>query len=121
MAKLANKKIQASTLIEVLIAMVIIMVVFAIAMKLFSNVMSSGVSYRKVQVQNQLQILSEEVKQKGYVPQATLKVDSVDYQFETKASDVAGIAQLEIKASMNKRELGSIKCLFKEGEKHEED
>lgn len=121
MAKLVNKKIQASTLIEVLIAMVIIMVVFAIAMKLFSNVMSSGISYSKVQVQNQLKILSEEVRQKGYVPQTNLKVDSIDYQFETKPSEVAGIAQLEIKASQHTRELGSIKCLFKEGEQHAED
>lgn len=120
MAKLINKKLAASTLIEVLIAMVIIMVVFAIAIQVFSNVLNTGVSYKKLQVQNQLQLLSEQVRQKGYVEEESLKIDSVNYQLSTEPSDVAGIAKLEIKAKLNGTNLGSIKCLFKEQAKREE-
>lgn len=120
MAKLINKKLAASTLIEVLIAMVIIMVIFSIAIQVFSNVLNTGVSYKKLQVQNQLQLLSEQVRQKGYVEEESLKIDSVNYQLSTEPSDVAGITKLEIKAKLNGTNLGSIKCLFKEQAKREE-
>lgn len=120
MAKLINKKLEASTLIEVLIAMVIIMVVFGIAIQVFSNILHTGVSYKKLQVQNQLQLLSEQVKQKGYLAEETVKIDSVNYQLSTEPSEVAGIAKLEIKANLNGTNLGGIKCLYKEQIKHED-
>ncbi|MEE1945908.1 type II secretion system protein [Pedobacter sp. KR3-3] len=120
MAKLINKKLEASTLIEVLIAMVIIMVVFAIAMQVFGNVLRTGVSYKKLQAQNQMQLLSEQVKKNGYVEEAEVKIDSISYQLSIAPAEVAGIAKLEIKASLNGANLGNIKCLFKEQVKHED-
>lgn len=120
MAKLINKKLEGSTLIEVLIAMVIIMIVFAIALKVFGNVMSTGVSFKKIQAQNQLHQLSEQVKRNGYIEESAIKIDSVNYQLLAAPSEIAGISKLEIKASQNGANLGSIKCLFKEKIKHEE-
>ncbi|SES20198.1 PulJ/GspJ family protein [Pedobacter rhizosphaerae] len=108
-----KKKIPASTVIEVLIAMVIILVVFAIAMGLFSNVLSSGVSYRKVQAQNQLQVLSQEVINKGYVENTAVVVDSIDYQLSTETTENPSLSSLKIKASQHGKLLGEVKCLFK--------
>ncbi len=120
MAKLIHKKLKASTLIEVLIAMVIIMVVFAIAMQVFGNVLRTGVSYKKLQAQSQMQLLSEEVKKNGYLEEAEVTIDSINYQLSIAPSEVAGVAKLEIKAKLNGTGLGNVKCLFKEQVKHED-
>lgn len=113
MAKLMQKKLEASTLIEVLIAMVIIMVIFAIAMTVFNHVLSGGVSYRKVRVQQQMQIISREVMRQGYISKDSIMADSVAYVLNSDTSGVAGVAKLEIRASSSGQRLGSMKCLFK--------
>jgi type II secretory pathway pseudopilin PulG len=113
MAKLIHKKLPSASLIEVIIAMIIIMIVFAIAMRVFTNVMNTGVSFTKIQVQNQLNLLSKKVQQEGYLADEHLQIDSVDYFFEADSSSTPGLAKLSIKASQQKRVLGEIKCLFK--------
>ncbi|WP_182922480.1 type II secretion system protein [Pedobacter planticolens] len=115
-----REKVRASTLIEVLIALVIIMVVFALAIRIFGNVLSSGVSLKKIQVQSQLDILAMEVKKQGYVETPHLQMDSVDYDFTIDTSARVGISQLTIAASVQGRVLARMKCLFKEMERHEE-
>lgn len=114
MVKLINKKIPASTLIEVLIAMVIIVAIFGIALKVFGNLMNSGVSFTKVQVQNQLHILSREVQKNGVINDPELQIDSVNYQLTANETDIQNISKLEIKASRNGKPIGGVKCLFKE-------
>jgi Tfp pilus assembly protein PilE len=47
-------KLQASTILEVVIAMVIIMVVFGIAMMIFSNVMLESLSVKKIHAEAML-------------------------------------------------------------------
>ncbi len=113
MAKLMNKKLAGSSLIEVLIAMVIIMVVFAIAMRVFVNVMNTGISFKKIQVQNQLNLLSKKVQFEGYFTESHVLIDSVDYFIKADSSATPGFAKLSIKASQQNQLLGEMKCLFK--------
>jgi Tfp pilus assembly protein PilE len=120
MGGIINKKLKGSTLIEVLIAMVIIMIIFAIAMQVFSNVLNTGVSFKKIQVQNQLQLLAQEVKEKGYLEQNDRQLDSVNYQLTTTLSEVEGVSKLEIRATQQGKNLGNLKCLFQLKEKREE-
>ncbi len=112
MGKLNAKKLAGSTLIEVLIAMVIIMVVFSIAMGLFSNVLRGGVSYRKIQAMNQMELLKNEVLQNKRFERDHVMIDSVDYEFTSKSSAVSGIAILEIKARDRGKLLGNIRCFY---------
>jgi len=46
-----NTKIKASTILEVLIAMVIIMVIFGIAMMIYANVTQSSLSVKKIKAE----------------------------------------------------------------------
>lgn len=121
MARLINKKLPAATLIETLIAMAIIMVVFSIAMKVFGNVMQSGVSYHKIQVQNQLNLLVKKVQAEGYSNEDHMLLDGVDYHFMTDTSALPGLSKLSIKASQGGKVMGIVKCLFKVKEQGVED
>lgn len=121
MAKLTHKKIAGSTVIEVLIAMVIIMLVFSIAMRLFGNVMHSGVSFKKVQVQQQLYVLAKEIQQVGFISNEVLSIDSVDYHFATDTTAIDGLAKLSIKAYQKGNLLGNTKCYYHVKEKAFED
>jgi Tfp pilus assembly protein PilV len=114
MAKLIVKKFGAGTLIEVIIAMVIIMVVFGIALKVFGNLLYSGVSYQKVEVQNQLDVLAMEIKDRGFIKEEMMEIDSVTYHFFTDTSAVSGVSKLEIQAMQKDKLLSKINCFYKE-------
>ncbi|KQR70895.1 type II secretion system protein [Pedobacter sp. Leaf176] len=119
MAELKKGKLEASTLIEVLIAMVIIMVLFALAIGLFNNVLSGGVSLKKLSVQNELNVLAKEVEAKGYIEKEVLLVDSVIYNFSRQETAHPGLSRLEIKAFRRAELLGSLKILYREKENEE--
>ncbi|WP_443946641.1 PilW family protein [Pedobacter sp. AW1-32] len=114
MAKVMREKIESSTLIEVLIAMVIIMVIFSVAMGLFSNVIGSSTSYTKVKAQNQMEVLADEIRTLGYVKENSISIDSVDYQIEDDENAVNGLKKIKIKASQQGRSLGSVQCLIQQ-------
>jgi len=116
MAKMRVKKVSGNTIIEVLVAMVIIMVVFAIAIRVFANVMGSGLSLVKVRAQQQLDLLAKQVQEQGYLEQNEARIDSLDYYFTADTSSLAGYSKLFIQARQNGKLLGEIKCYFKEGE-----
>lgn len=112
MVKLKAKKIEASTLVEVLIAMVVIMAVFSVAIGVFSNVLSGGISLKKIQVQAQMEVLIKQFREEGLKEDRMLKIDSVDYELICSESDIQGMSRLEIRASERGRSLGSLKCLL---------
>lgn len=120
MAKLKSKLLEASTLIEVLIAMVIIMVVFAMAMGLFSNVLSSGVSMRKVQIGQQLEALRLQVIEHGSVEQESIRVDSVDYKINVVKQAASAMQMVEIKAADHGAQAGYIRFLLKMKDENKE-
>lgn len=110
MAQLIDRKVQASSLIEVLIAMVIILVVFAVAMRIFGNVMQMGVSFRSISINSQLDVFEKEISTKGYLENEVIEIDSITYHFEM--SEVgSSIKQLKITAMQRGLVLGSRKTL----------
>ena len=121
MVKLKGGKLHGSTLIEVLIAMVIIMVIFSLALTIFNNVLSGGLSYKKLGVHYKLIYLSKSVADKGYLEQDEFLLDSVSYSFNSKPKPeiAVGMEQLEINATKDKKLIGSIKILYRIKTKHE--
>ncbi|MEH3112270.1 PulJ/GspJ family protein [Pedobacter terrae] len=120
MAKLKSKKLEASTLIEVLIAMVIIMVVFSIAMGLFSNVLSGGVSMRKVQIGQQMEVLRMQVMERGSIQQKKLQMDSVNYEITEVKQAASTVQTVEIKANDHGAPAGHIRFLLKMKDENKE-
>ncbi len=120
MGKLSRQKLDASTLVEVLIAMVIIMVVFSIAMGLFSNVLSGGVSMRKVKINQQMESLRLQIAEDGKIEEEHVVIDSIDYQLSATKQTGSEMALLEIKASDHGTPAGSIRVLLKLNDENEE-
>lgn len=112
-------KVQASTLIEVLIAMVIIMIVFTLGIRIFNNVLYSSPASGKVRVQQQLDVFSKQIQQRGYPEQPEVIVDSILYKFTVDSNSVNGLKHVEITASHHDKHLGRIDVLYK-GKNHEE-
>ena len=112
MAQVINRKVEASTLVEVLIAMVVILVVFAVALGVFKNVLSSGISLRKLQAQAQMEVLVKTSRENGLLALKTITIDSINYDLETKSSEMQGMLMLEVRASERGRPLGNIRCLI---------
>jgi Tfp pilus assembly protein PilV len=113
MAKLMLKKVAGATLVEVLIAIVIIMVIFALAIRIFNNVIASSLSTTRVKIMSQLQLLSAEVQEKGLVPETKLEIDSITYEFSSDTILVDGISVVEISARQQGYAMGTIKCLYR--------
>jgi len=111
MAQLTNRKVQASSLIEALIAMVIILVVFAIAMKIFANVMHTDFNFRDIKVHNQLEVLFRELEAQDNVIDGHKELDGIQYEFTIKTTENIGISSVEIKATQGGRLLGTRKGL----------
>lgn len=112
MARLIDRKVQASSLIEVLIAMVIILVVFAIAMRIFGNVMQTGVSFRTISINSQLDVFEKEIAERGYLEKEVVDLDSISYHFEMTDEGNSKIKQIKITAMQHGRVLGSRKSLI---------
>ncbi|MGM9475205.1 type II secretion system protein [Pedobacter sp. GSP4] len=121
MVKLIKEKIEASTLVEVLIAMVVIMVAFTIAIGVFSNVLKGGISIKKLQVQAQMEVLVKQVGTEGLDESEILQIDSVSYEMVRMESGIAGMYRLSIRASEQGRLLDSIKVLLNDDRRKEQD
>ena len=112
MVRLIDKKLKASTLIEVLVAMVIIMIVFAIATRIFLNVMDSGVSFKKIQAQQELMILAKQTQINGFIEQQTFQKDSINYVFKSDTTALMDYRQLTIQAYQQNRLLAKTRCYY---------
>jgi len=90
-----NTKVQSSTIMEVLISMVIIVVVFGIAMMIYANVTQSSLSVKKLKAEAVLnEYLQSAEKSTGNVTQS-FSVDSLrieltikDYNSEKKLVEI---------------------------------
>ncbi|WP_461788817.1 type II secretion system protein [Pedobacter sp.] len=112
MVGLIKRKLEASTLIEVLIAMVIIVIVFTIAMHVFANVMNTGVSSAKIKAENQIRLIAADVKNKGQIDEEVLILDSIGYELRVMPAVAAGLSQLEISAIQEGRKITMYRCWF---------
>jgi Tfp pilus assembly protein PilV len=87
MVKVIHYKVKGSTLLEVIVALVIIMFVFGIAMMIYLNVLQSSYSNRLIQANLLLKAISDEtIREKKYVDEYiqrngwTVKKSIVKYQ-----------------------------------------
>jgi len=80
-----STKLRASTIVEVLIAMVIIVVVFGIAMMIYANVMRSSLSVKKIKAEAVLkEYLQNAEKSNGNITQS-FSVDSLNIEQTVKS------------------------------------
>lgn len=112
MGKLINRKLPAASLIEVLISMVIILVIFVISIKIFTNVYRTSTSNRKLKINYHLNYLIEQVKKEGAISSKALTIDSVEYVFSVVELESKGLSQVVIKAIENEVVIDSMKSYF---------
>lgn len=79
MARIITAKISGSTLIEVVIATVIILAVFTIAMGIFTKVTQSGYSVSRTSAHQQMQYIVEHAIRDRNYEDERLQTDSIDY------------------------------------------
>jgi type II secretory pathway pseudopilin PulG len=80
-----QKKLKASTIIEVLIAMILIIVVFGIAMMIFTNVVNSGLSVKKIRAEALLQQALLSAERSDNLVSQSVPVDDFTIVEEVKA------------------------------------
>jgi len=80
MAKIISTKVSGSTLIEVVIATVIILAVFTLAMGIFIKVTQSGYSVSRTSARQQMQyIVDQSIRDRDYEDEI-LEADSIAYE-----------------------------------------
>jgi len=80
MVKIATAKVSGSTLIEVVIATVIILAVFTVAIGIFTKVTQSGYSVSRTSARQQMEtIIDQSIRDLDYVDEI-LEADSIDYE-----------------------------------------
>lgn len=113
MAKLMSKKISGATLIEVLIAMVIITSVFSMAIVVFNNILASGVTDGKVRALNQMKALQQHLIITGNAESKELMIDSITYRLEVVVdAGLAGLETVKIRATQQGKLLGEIRFQY---------
>lgn len=91
--KLIKTKVAASTILEVVIAMVIIILVFGIAMMIYTNVLRMSLSAKKIQAQAILQeTLFNAEKTNNYASQSTI---IGDFRIEEEVKSFGGDTTLK--------------------------
>lgn len=89
-----TKRVQASVLLEVVIAMVAIMAVFGIAMMIYANVLRLSLSAKKIQAQASLrQVLIKDEQNPGNISRDT---SAGDLYIEQDTAGFAGASGLRI-------------------------
>ncbi|WP_149915198.1 type II secretion system protein [Sphingobacterium cavernae] len=83
MAQLKGIKLAASTLIEVIVAMVILLVVFAIGMMIYANLNKNSSTTESFQLRKQLKSL-QQAYVRNEIAQNSIVFDSIEYFIETE-------------------------------------
>jgi len=111
------RKLEASTLVEVLIAMVIIMAVFVSGMAIFVNVTQSGVSISRLKAQERMSKMMEESVSNADWHDQVVTEDSIFYQKSVVAYPAyPDLLLIEIKAKQNDTDLGEFRQVVKKEE-----
>ncbi|WP_214228797.1 hypothetical protein [Pedobacter sp. B4-66] len=110
MAKLTTGKVKASTLLEVIVAMVVIMVVFVIATGIYTNVIKSSPSIKQQQARALASGLIEQSKLEHDWAGKILLVDSITLQKEVVPyQDYSDLLLITVTAKERGREIGRVK------------
>nr|WP_068893381.1 prepilin-type N-terminal cleavage/methylation domain-containing protein [Pedobacter panaciterrae] len=114
MAKLIANKVKASTLLEVIVAMVIIMIVFVIATGIYTNVIKSSPSIK----QQQARALASGIIQQSTLDrdwtESSVQVDSITLQKEVLPYEgYADLILIRVTAKEQGKEIGIAKQIVK--------
>ncbi|WP_146198828.1 hypothetical protein [Pararcticibacter amylolyticus] len=113
-----TKKIEASTLVEVLIAMVIIVAVFGVAIGIYTNVTQSGYSVSTTQSQQQMRKIADESILNHDWEDQELMEDSIIYRKTVSAwPGYQDLVLIEVQALQNEKVLGKLRQVARKEEK----
>jgi competence protein ComGF len=114
MNKAVRKKISASTLPEVLIAMIIIMAVFTVAITIYSRITFSGVSVTDTQAHGVMnQMVINGIEENKWEEQ-TLVLDSIHYQKSISPyKDFKDLFIFQVTAKREQKTIGTIRQIVK--------
>lgn len=104
----------ASTLLEVLVSLVIILTVFTISMVIFTNVVTSGFSLNRQRIYSKMEnIITESVSTEDY-ENKEIAMEGTFYQKTVKAyPDAAELMMIHVQAWENGVSVGSITRLVR--------
>jgi hypothetical protein len=80
-------KLPASTILEVIIAMVIMVVVFGIAMMIYTNILRFSLSAKKIRAEAALQDILLQAEQSGIIPSEPIRAGSFSITADSKPVD----------------------------------
>jgi type II secretory pathway pseudopilin PulG len=118
MAGLMNKKVQASSLLEVLVSMVIIMIVFTLAIGVYSKVTNSGISINDKQIQQQMQsIISASGENKEW-DNESFEINNINFsKTVSNYNNYTDLYLIEVEAKKNGKVVGELRQIVKKGRK----
>ncbi len=99
MVGIADKKLKASSLLETIVALMVIMIVFGIAMTIYVNVMKNSSSLSEVKASLRLDVLAKESKEKKAFFDEDFEEENIDFEKRvTKYQNKEGLLLLELEA-----------------------
>ena len=114
MAGLITKKLQASTLLEVLISTVIITVIFTLAIGIYSRVTHSGFSLTDKQVQQQMDNIIVSSRETNNWESEDIGIDEVIYRKKvSNYSSYSSLLLVEIEALRDGKQIASVRQIVK--------
>lgn len=114
MARLITSKVKASTLLEVIIAMVVIMIIFVIATGIYTNIIKSSPSIKQQQGRAlALGIVQQSKLEQDWVEKSIL-VDSITLQKEVVPYlDYQDLLLITVTAKEHGKEISRVKQIVK--------
>ena len=117
MAGVIKGKLRASTLVEVLVSMVIILGVFAIAMGIYIKITGSGFSLTQKQVQQQMQSIIQQSREEADFTDAVVKLDDTEYHKRvSRYGQYHDLYNVQVEAIQNGVKVGSLKQVIRKDE-----
>lgn len=102
MDKMTRGKLRGSTLIEVIISMLIIMVIFSIAMGIYARITGSGISSTDHHMQQQIKRIIDSEIETDHAGDNVIIIDSIIYRSATVPySEYSDLFAIEVKAELN--------------------
>lgn len=99
MAGIVDRKLNASSLLETIVALMVVMLVFGIAMTIYVNVMRNSSSLAEVKASLRLDVLAKETKEKKAFFDENFEEEQVDFEKRvTKYQNKEGLLLLELEA-----------------------
>lgn len=109
----SGKRLHASTILEVVVALVMIALVFGLAMTIFANVMRSSLSSREQRAQAILSGLLLDMAQQKNLENASFSVDSLRILQEVKPYEKApDLLEVHLIASSNGKNIAEARMVI---------